>query len=65
MECVMPGRYPEAEDRDEQAANADSVVIDMQQFRKSRKIVEYDTNANQRPRPTGGSGAGARNEPVE
>lgn len=62
----MPGRYPEAEDRDEQAvANPDAVVIDMQEFRKSRKIVEYDTNANQKPLPRGGDGAGARNEPVE
>ena len=61
----MPGRYPEAEDRNEQAADPDSVVIDMQEFRKSRKIVDYDSDANPRPRPTVGSDAGDRNEPVE
>ena len=62
----MAGRYPEAEDRDEQmVTNPGAVVIDMQAFRKTRKIVEYDTSANQKPLPRGGDGAGARNEPVE
>ena len=62
----MPGRYPEAEDRNEQMiSNQDAAVIDMQEYRRTRRIVEYDTNANQKPRPTGGTGAGARNEPVE
>lgn len=62
----MSGRYPEAEDRDEQInSNNDATVIDMQAYRRTKKIVEYDTSANQAPRPVGGDGAGARNEPVE
>jgi hypothetical protein len=66
MESLMPGRYPEAEDSHKPAiANPDSVVIDMQEFRKSRKIVDYDAKATRRPKPARRSGAGTENEPVE
>ena len=58
MESTMPGRYPDVEDRDEQMiANPGAVVIDMQAFRRTGKIVEYDARANQPPRPMGSNGA--------
>lgn len=52
------GRYPEAEDRD-------STVVDLESYRRRRKIAPHDTNANQKPRDAGEEGAGARNAPVE
>jgi hypothetical protein len=60
------GRYPEAEDRDSTAiSNADSSVVDLESYRRRRNIEQIDTEANQKPRGTGGEGAGARNAPVE
>lgn len=60
------GRYPEAEDRDATAiTDPDSVVVDLESYRRRRDLKGHDTNANQDPREPGGEGAGARNAPVE
>lgn len=60
------GRYPEAEDRDSTTiSNPDSTVVDLESYRRRRNIQQIDTEANQKPRDSGGEGAGARNAPIE
>mgnify|MGYP000441564765 CR=1 FL=1 len=55
------GRYQEAEDRD----SADSVVVNLESYRRRRALARQDTKANQEPRGKGEEGAGATNVPIE
>ena len=62
----MSGRYPQTEDGNTKPGdNSDPVVVDLMQYRKTRKIVGYDAHAKQKIKPVVDNTAGPTNETVK